>query len=149
MDIYPSGESVNFWSSYNRKYQLLLDHVVNNRWTPENPDAYFPRPQGYIARYVENDLGAPQTKYLQNASFIRLKNLSIGYTIPQSIIRKFGVDNFRVYVSGQNLFEFTKLNKSLDPEGLQKDPDASQADVGMGTAYPVQRVYTFGVELRF
>jgi TonB-linked SusC/RagA family outer membrane protein len=149
MDIYPSGESVNFWSSYNRKYQLLLDHVVNNRWSPENPDAYFPRSQGYIARYVENDLGAPQTKYLQSASFIRLKNLTIGYTIPRSIVRKIKVDNIRFYVSGQNLFEFTKLNDSLDPEGLQKDPDASQADVGMGTSYPVQRVYTFGVELRF
>jgi TonB-linked SusC/RagA family outer membrane protein len=149
MDIYPSGESVNFWSSYNRKYQLLLDHVVNNIWTPENPDAYFPRPQGYIARYVENDLGAPQTKYLQNASFVRLKNLTIGYTLPQSIVRKIKVDNFRLYVSGQNLFELTKLNESLDPEGLQKDPDASQVDVGMGTSYPIQRVYTFGVELRF
>ena len=148
MDIYPGAESVNFWGSYNRKYQVMLDHVVQNRWTPENPNAYFPRPQGYLA-LSRRDLSVPQTKYLQNASFLRLKNLTIGYTIPQTVIKKIGANSFRLFLSGQNLFELTKLSKSLDPEGLQKDPDARAGSVGLGTSYPVQRVYSFGIELRF
>ncbi len=147
-DIYPGSEAVNFWGPYNRKYQVMLKHTVENRWTPENPDAYFPRPQGYLA-LASNDLGQAQTKYLQNAAFFRLKSLTLGYTIPKTLMQKVRVSNLRVYVTGQNLWEKTKLHFSLDPEGLSKDPDANQGNVGLGTAYPVQRVYAFGLELHF
>lgn len=146
-DIYPGAEAVNFWGPYNRKYQVMLQHTVEERWTPENPDAYFPRPQGYLA-LGNNDLGVPQTKYLQNASFIRLKNLIIGYTLPSSLARKVKLSNLRVYVSGQNLWEATGLHFSLDPEGLTKDPDANASSVGLGTSYPVQRVYAFGFQIQ-
>ena len=146
-DIYPISESTNFWSSYNRKYQVLLTHVAENRWTPENPNSYFPRPKGYIA-LGNNDLGLPQTKYLQDASYIRLKNLTIGYTLPKKISNKIKTQHIRVYVSGQNLWESTNLHSSLDPEGLQTDPDAS-SQVGFGTSYPIQRVYSFGFEIYF
>lgn len=147
-DIYPATESVNFWGPYNRKYQVLLEHIVENRWTPENPDAYFPKPEGYIASSTNQDLGVPQTRYLQNAAYIRLKNLTIGYTLPAKFTRKFNVNRLRLYVSGQNLFEITGLDESLDPEGLEKDPDANQGSVGMGTSYPVQRTFAFGVEIQ-
>lgn len=147
-DIYPGTEATNFWSAYNRKYQVLLKHVVENRWTPENPDAYFPRPQGYIG-LGNQDLGTPQTKYLQDASYLRCKNLTIGYTIPKQLIKKIKTKNIRLYVSGQNLFEWTKLNESLDPEGLQKDPDGKSKYLGLGTAYRPQRIYSFGLEVRF
>lgn len=146
-DIYPSSESVNFWGPYNRKYQILLKHVADNRWTPENPDAYFPKPMGYIA-LSNQDLGTPQTRYMQNAAYIRLKNLVIGYTIPKNITQKIRIDHLRLFVSGQNLFECTKLDNSLDPEGLEKDPDAYQGSVGMGTSYPIQRTFSFGVEIQ-
>ena len=147
-DIYPGAEATNFWGSYNRKYQVLLTHVVENRWTPDNPDAYFPRPKGYIA-LGDNDLGLPQTKYLQDASYIRLKNLTIGYTIPQKISNKIKAQQLRIYFSGQNLWESTNLDSSLDPEGLQKDPDGYSSNLGLGTSYPIQRVYSFGMEIHF
>ncbi|KAA0992671.1 SusC/RagA family TonB-linked outer membrane protein [Dyadobacter aurulentus] len=147
-DIYPGAEAVNFWGPYNRKYQVMLKHTVEERWTPENPDAYFPRPQGYLA-LASNDLGQNQTKYLQNAAFFRLKSLTLGYTIPERLTRKVKLGGLRMYVTGQNLWEKTKLHFSLDPEGLTKDPDANQGSVGLGTAYPVQRVYAFGFELKF
>src|SRR5690554_2844638 len=146
-DIYPGSEAVNFWGPYNRKYQVMLKHTVEERWTPENPDAYFPRPQGYLA-LGSNDLGVPQTKYLQDASFIRLKNLTVGYTLPASLTQKIKLSNLRVYVSGQNLWEATGLHFSLDPEGLTKDPDANAGSVGLGTAYPIQRVYAFGFQIQ-
>lgn len=146
-DIYPSAETANFWSSYNRKYQVLLQHVVENRWTPENPDAYFPKPQGYIA-LGQNDLGVPQTRYLQSASYLRLSNLILGYNLPPTFLKN-ALSNARIYVAGTNLFEWTKLHDTLDPEGLEKDPDASQGSVGMGTAYPIQRTFAFGIEIGF
>lgn len=148
MDIFPGAESVNFWGPYNRKYQVMIKHTIENRWTPETPDAYFPRPQGYVA-LGGGDLGQPQTKYLQDASFIRLKNLTIGYTIPRGISNKVKLSKLRLYISGRNLWESTDLHSSLDPEGLTKDPDANQGSVGLGTAYPVQRVYAFGLQAQF
>ncbi|WP_130856658.1 SusC/RagA family TonB-linked outer membrane protein [Olivibacter jilunii] len=146
-DIYPTAETANFWSSYNRKYQVLLEHVVENRWTPENPNAYFPKPQGYVA-LGNNDLGVPQTRYLQDASYLRLKNLIIGYSFPTHLFKN-SIKYLRLYLAGTNLFELTNLHETLDPEGLQKDPDANEASVGLGTAYPIQRTYSFGLELKF
>lgn len=146
-DIYPSAETANFWSSYNRKYQVLHQHVVENRWTPENPNAYFPKPQGYIA-LGENDLGVPQTRYLQNASFLRLSNLIVGYSLPRTVLGN-AFSQARIYLAGTNLFEWTKLHHTLDPEGLSKDPDANAGSVGMGTAYPIQRTFAFGIEIGF
>ena len=147
-DIYPGAEAVNFWGPYNRKYQVMTKHVIENRWTPENPNAYFPKPQGYIA-LGGNDLGQPQTKYMQNAAYIRLKNFSFGYSLPHDLVKKIKLNSLRFFVSGQNLWEYTKLHFSLDPEGLMKDPDANQGSVGLGTAYPIQRVYSFGAQIQF
>ena len=150
-DIYPSGESAAFWGPYSRRYTIMPQHVADDRWTEENPNAYFPRPQGYIAGNGNYDLNVTQTRYLQNAAYLRLKNLVVGYTIPKVLTRKAKIENLRVFLSGQNLFEFTKLHDSLDPEGLALDPDAESASgwVGMGTAYPVQRVFSFGLEVQF
>lgn len=146
-DIYPSAETANFWSSYNRKYQVLLQHAVDDRWTPENPNAYFPKPQGYIA-LGQNDLGVPQTRYLQSASFLRLSNLIVGYNLPRTVLGN-TLSQARIYLAGTNLFEWTKLHHTLDPEGLEKDPDANAGSVGMGTAYPIQRTFAFGIEIGF
>jgi hypothetical protein len=56
----------------------------------------------------------------------------------------------RVYFNGQNLWEHSALKKySLDPEGLEKDPDATAGSVGNGTAYPIARVYSLGVQVKF
>ncbi|MPN03969.1 hypothetical protein SDC9_151204 [bioreactor metagenome] len=126
----------------------MTKHVIENRWTPENPNAYFPKPQGYIA-LGGNDLGQPQTKYMQNAAYIRLKNFSFGYSLPHDLVKKIKLNSLRFFVSGQNLWEYTKLHFSLDPEGLMKDPDANQGSVGLGTAYPIQRVYSFGAQIQF
>lgn len=146
MDFYPNGESTVFWGPYSRKYAILTDYIVENRWTEDNPNAYFPRPQGYIA-LGDNTLGLPQTRYLQNAAYCRLKNLNIGYGFDKKIN---GHNcHFRIYVSGSNLFEFTKLSKAFDPEGLSVDPDGNGSYLGNGTSYPIQRTYAFGIELNF
>ncbi|MET0638049.1 MAG: TonB-dependent receptor [Chitinophagaceae bacterium] len=106
-----------------------------------NLDSYFPVLQSWLA---DNNYGTgldlPQTKYMLNAAYLRVKNLTIGYTIPASVTKRFNVSRLRVYVTGENLFEFSEVKKYFDPEAI--------AD-GYGLAYPFQRKYAFGINLDF
>ncbi len=111
-------------------YTNNLDH-----WTPENPDGYFPRLKSYTAE-VAGDMSIAQTRYLQDASYMRIKNITFGYTLPQSLTRKIKIDQVRFYFSGDNIAEITKLCKNVDPEGL-------------GLVHPMQRVFSFGLNLNF
>lgn len=137
-DWYPNGGNHYFWGIYAQPWTNVqvknLDH-----WTPENPNAYFPRVKAYIAESSGSELACPQTKYLQDASYLRLKNLTFGYTLPESLTRKYGIQRLRFYFSGENLCEITHLdgNKNLDPEALS------------GAVYPMQRTYSFGLNVNF
>lgn len=114
-------------------------------WTPENPNAFYPRPtdQGQ-SNNARNFL--PQTKYLLDMSYLRMKNLSFGYTIPTPISKRAMVQKLRVYFSGENLFEFDNVNIPIDPEvdytrfGLN---DTSS----FGRVYPYTRNFSFGVQI--
>ena len=85
------------------------------------------------------ELTCPNDRYMQNAAYCRIKNLTVGYTLPAALTRKIHLDRVRFYVTGENLAEFTALNKNLDPEGLKSD----------AKVYPFQRVYSVGVNLTF
>lgn len=100
-----------------------------------NVNAYLPRPINGSSKNLQC-----QTRYLQNAAYIRLKNVSLGYTIPTAITSKWGISNLRVYFSGENLWTGTKLNKQFDPETI------SGSD---GAAYPLSRTYSFGLSVTF
>ena len=76
-----------------------------------------------------------QTRYLQNAAYLRLKNLTFGYTIPKHLLRKIKLQNLRVYFSGENLFEATPMSKNFDPEQLDY------------TTHPMQRTYSIGLNI--
>jgi len=101
-----------------------------------NTDAYLPRPiSGYNTKNVQC-----QTKYLQNAAYIRLKNITLGYTIPSAITGKWGISNLRIYFSGENLWTGTSLNKQFDPETISSSG---------GAAYPLSKTYSFGLSVTF
>ena len=68
-DFWPGRESAVFWGFYNRWNQPVMEHIAGNYWTPENPDAYFPRPRAYMAFNEERSLGVTQTRFLQDASY--------------------------------------------------------------------------------
>ena len=93
--------------------------------------------KGYVAEYTEAALR--QTKYMQNAAYIRLKNLTLGYTLPTKWTQKVNISRVRVYFSGDNLFTISGLYKyyNIDPEGLG------------GQSYPLQRSYSFGLNVTF
>jgi TonB-linked SusC/RagA family outer membrane protein len=106
-----------------------------------NTNSYFPVLQSWLA---DNNYGSgldiPQTKYLLNAAYIRLKNLTAGYTLPASLTKRYKINRLRVFVTGENLFEFSEIKKYFDPEAV--------AD-GYGWAYPFQRKYAMGINLDF
>ena len=84
-------------------------------------------------------------KYLEDASFLRLKNLTIGYTIPQNVSRKIGMKNLRAYLSATNLFTLTKYS-GLNPEVNISSSTTPGVDNGN---YPLARTYTFGLNITF
>ncbi|MFT3702640.1 MAG: SusC/RagA family TonB-linked outer membrane protein [Agriterribacter sp.] len=106
-----------------------------------NTNSYFPVLQSWLAdANYGAGLDIPQTKYLLNAAYLRIKNVTVGYTIPNSVTKRFKVSRLRVFFTGENLYEFSAIKKYIDPEAV--------AD-GYGWAYPYQRKYAFGINLDF
>lgn len=132
-DFYPTGFVYKFFSIYTGPWGNVFETTLDH-WTPENPDGYFPRLKSYI-NCGDGDLSIPQTRYLQNAAYLRVKNLTFGYTLPICVISPLKLENARLYFSGENLFEITKLNKNYDPEGLQQD------------THPFQRTFSIGLNI--
>ncbi len=108
-DYYPDlGPHASFWP-YNGS--LVTEDFINNSWSPTNTNAYFARPRDVNTRNI-----TPQTRYLQNAAYIRLKNVTINYNLPKSLVAKAGMSNASIYLSGQNVWEYSKIRETLDPE---------------------------------
>ncbi|MCD2422634.1 SusC/RagA family TonB-linked outer membrane protein [Niabella pedocola] len=140
-DWYPGASNIYFWGVF---AQPWTNPTVQNGdyWTPDNPDAYFPAVRAYSAEDGYQQLGIPNKRYLQNGAYMRVKNVTLGYTLPQTLLRKAGLDKVRFYVSAENIFEISHIKVKLDPESLG-DGNRPQA------AYPFQRTYSFGVNMNF
>ncbi|CCH54160.1 TonB-dependent receptor plug [Fibrisoma limi BUZ 3] len=141
---YPGNNADKFWGPYSRPYYSFIPaNFADDVWTPENRDAYFPILRGYTALNSGGDLQAVNDRYLQNVGYLRLKNVVIGYTIPETLTRKIRVPRARVYVSGENLLTYTPLRtKYIDPEQL--DGDATN-----GRTYPLSKTISAGLTVTF
>jgi TonB-linked SusC/RagA family outer membrane protein len=126
---------------------VLKEHMDYFRDDPNDPfgvnlDGYYPRlstPENWDS-VVRGKNKAVQTRYLQNAAYIRLKNLTLGYVLPKEILNKISIEKIRVYVSGENLWTGTKLAKIFDPETI---------DNPTSTAYPLNKTYSIGINITF
>ena len=99
-------------------------------WTEDNRDAYFPRLHHYGVNGGNHQVS---TRYLQNAAYLRLKNVVLGYTIPRSITEKVKISRLRVFVQGENLLTFTPLIDSYDPETLNNMTSVSYTHLTLPT----------------
>lgn len=150
-DWYPSTEAAYFWGQSNRVYSFLPTFNLN-RWTEENPSqsAYFPRYRGYSALSGTRELAVRQTRYLQNASYIRLKNLTVGYSLSRNVLDRLHLTSCRIYFTGQNLWTHSpmyKITKNFDPEVIEgSDPEINKTQ-GDGFSYPMQKSWTIGINL--
>lgn len=153
-DWYPGAEAKNFWGQYNRPYNKVPTYQLGKIWSEDNPNAYFPRYRGYTAQNGSAELTPPQTKYLQNVAYLRLKNIQIGYNLPQTLIKTVGMTNARVYISGENLWTSSplyKLTRNIDPENASQPVDqiASSGSGALGMNYPMLKGFTIGVSVNF
>lgn len=126
------GQAGNLWAS--TAYETHFDY-----FRPEgdplgaNLDAYYPRP-----RFDNGQNRNRQSKYLQDASYIRLKNVQIGYTLPQHITRKAAIERLRVFFSADNIWTGTRLIENYDPEALSNN-----------LIYPLSFTLSCGINLTF
>ncbi|MGN6511280.1 MAG: SusC/RagA family TonB-linked outer membrane protein, partial [Chitinophaga sp.] len=134
-DWYPNASNHYFWGVFAQPWTNVQLHNLDS-WTPEHRDAYFPRVKSYIAE-DQSELGAPQTRYLQNAAYLRLKNVTVGYTLPASLTKKAHIERLRIYFGAENIFTRSGLKARIDPEGLS------------GSVYPFQQTYSGGLNLNF
>ncbi len=156
-DWYPAGESGFFWGQYNRTYGFSLPWQNAERWTEENPDpnAYWPRLRGSLAASGRGTLRAANDRYLQNARYTRLKNLTVDYNIPSDICKRMKMQSLRVYVSGENLFFWSPLKKyakNYDPEQItagDSDYNARAGTDGQGYGYPQTKSISLGLNVSF
>ena len=123
-----------FWGLTGGQWQSSVFEHNLDRWTEDNTNGYFPR--YYLNSNGDKNMQT-QTGYLQNAAYLRLKNLQLGYSIPKKLLSKAGIERLRFYVSVDNLFTISSM-----PDGI--DPEFSASD---GKVYPLQRTWSVGLNL--
>jgi TonB-linked SusC/RagA family outer membrane protein len=108
-----------------------------------NIDGKFPVLQAWLADAAVGNTGLahPQTGWLLSSAYMRLKNVTVGYTLPRNWTQQVNIDRVRFFVSGENLYEWSEVKKYFDPESI--------TDGGQGYQYPFQRRYSFGVNINF
>ena len=140
-NIYPGGNNMMFWGPYARAYSSFIPKDFPAKvWSENNRDAYFPRPVADLARSYA--MSRPNDRYLQNLAYCRLKNLTLGYTLPKSLTKKAYLEKVRLYFSGENLFITSKLKSDyIDPEQMMHDTN--------GRVYPFSKTFSFGLDVSF
>ena len=140
----PNGNCIYFWGPYSyQRPTFIPSDFVEKCWSAEpgadNSHAIFPRQRGRIAmtsNLVTSDY------YLQNAAYLRLKNLTVGYTLP---IRSRAIDKARIYFSGENLFYLSPLKKAT----RYIDPEVATTSISEDCTYPYSKTFSLGVDITF
>jgi TonB-linked SusC/RagA family outer membrane protein len=145
----PNSGSEYYWGHLHYPNSAILlknsDHL--DYWRPSdetnilgpNTDAFQPKPYFSSER---NKNFQTQTRFIDNANYMRLKNLMVGYTIPQSLMSRIPIHSARIYFSGENLLTFQSLPKAFEPESMVS------SNTFMRT-YPMHQMYSFGLNITF
>ena len=155
-DYYPHSGSPLFWgmSTAATSSGLYHDSPALDYWRPAdeanilgpNTDSYLPKP--YFTSETNKNRQV-QSRYLLDGSYVRLKNLQIGYNFSSNILERLPIRNARIYVSGENLVTISGLPKIFDPEtSLAADP-ANGGYLTNGVIYPMNRIISLGVNITF
>lgn len=104
--------------------------VYNDSWMPDRTNAYYP------LYYSDNKNRQVQTRYLQNGAYLRVKDVTLGYTLPKSVTEKIKANRIRIYGSAYNILDIKSVPKTFDPELLGMD-------------YPIMKSFAFGIQVSF
>lgn len=149
LNIFFQGTQGNDIANYTR-YELdgLIGKsnataAMNRSWTPENTDTDVPAAKSRPARF--------SSRWIEDGSYIRLKSLALGYTLPKSVTDKMNIRSFRIYVSGQNLWTATNYS-GVDPEVSFRSSGREESNTNLGldfASYPMAKSYTVGLSVGF
>lgn len=115
--------------------------ITTERWTPENPSTIYPRVS------TENRESIFSSRYIEDGSFVRLQNITIGYTFPKSVLEKLNFASIRLFVSGSNLYTWTNYSGYSPDVSIRGS--ATRAIGHDKGAYPIARTIRMGIKLRF
>ena len=141
---YVESDLESFQKRGSEGVENVSQQYYENRWTPTNPSNRYSR-----ATANDDAIGSniPSSAWVENGSFLKLKNFTVGYTLPAALLKSASISRVRVYVSTQNLFTITKYS-GLDPEIGVQNGNATQNGVDSGT-YPSSKFYTVGLNVTF
>jgi len=154
-DFLPNHYSEYFWGlmAAPNNSTILENGVMLDYWRPANEtnilgpntDSYLPKP--YFSDQRDKNT-QDQSRFLLNAAYLRLKNVQLGYSIPQYVLNRIFIKSARIYVSGENLLTFSPLPKLFEPETtIASNP--GDGGVNLGQIYPITKMFSFGVSLTF
>jgi len=155
-DWYPTGNI--YWGTYERPYlSFLRKDLITNAWTPEHPENTYPQiSRGYASLGALRSLGEANDYYITNVGYVRLKNLTFGYSLPDRLVRKWNIQRLRFYFSGENMLTycFGDLTKYIDPEIAgsainYSSPGTASSITRAGEVYPLSKVYSVGLSITF
>jgi TonB-dependent starch-binding outer membrane protein SusC len=139
-----SGNSVLNMNKFELEYargDRNVSRDMLNRWTPTNPSNTLPRANA-------NAVFSPvSSRQVEDGSFLRVKSITLGYSLPKTLLKRAFISDLRIYVSSQNLFTFTKYS-GLDPEVNRYGQSTLQQGIDYGS-YPVNKSYLVGLNLSF
>lgn len=158
-DYYP--QHYLFWGPYQQPYANMYPHLldfyrgsddsdalraqhsqsyIDAGLADANTDAEYPILQSWLADVnYGTGLSIPNTKYMQSAAYLRIKNITVGYSLPRTVLEKIKLSKLRFYVTGENIYEWSSIKKHIDPEAIGE----------RGYAYPFVRKLSFGMSLTF
>jgi TonB-linked SusC/RagA family outer membrane protein len=133
-DHWPTSDNWTWFFPFNAGH--VEKYYITDSWSEDNRDAYFAAP--HISTNDKKNIQV-QTRFLQQAGYIRLKNLMFGYDLPTNLTRKVGIGRAQIFATGMNLWEFSRIRRPLDPESIQAG----------AIEYPMQRISTLGLNVSF
>ena len=164
-DWYPGYDSGYFWGRYARPFFYFTPtiHKLDNPYVAQFDEdgncinwdtAYWPRPTTYQTNSQDKKtvLSMPNTRYMQNAAYVRLKNVELSYTFNEKVSHAIGMEVLKVFLNGENLLTYTPLHKwapNFDPEGIDGGDKDFSSNTLNGTAYPTFMSLAVGVNITF
>jgi TonB-linked SusC/RagA family outer membrane protein len=142
-NMFVRGEQVEpFHVNYSQViYQHQLDY-----WTPQNPDARYPRLAASGSQSNANNFRRGSDMYIFDGKYLRVKNVQVGYTLPAGVAKKVGMRKVRAYLTGQNILTFSPM-KFIDPESTELNSNVTAGGANSARSYPLPVYYGFGIDL--
>ena len=132
-DIWPSSGNWTWFFPFNAGH--VENYFLTDSWSEDNRDAYFPAPHISTGDGKNKRV---QSRYIQNAGYVRLKNITLSYSLPEEIASRAGMTSARLFFTGANLWEYSPIRAPLDPETAYG-----------AIQYPIQRIFTLGASVSF